>query len=139
MEIAVAHARTLGFRLTAGAQRAIAKYGWPGNVRQLRHCIQAAGLHGRDGRIGETAIGDVIAAYGGAPGNGRGDEARGLDAAWARALRTLEGMGRFGAWDFARAAELSRRSAQRYVAQLLRDGRIVRVGAGRTTRYSIRT
>jgi two-component system response regulator HydG/two-component system response regulator AtoC len=138
-EIAAAHTRNLGFHLTAGALRTIAKYEWPGNVRQLRHCVQAASLHGRDGRIGEAAIGDVIATYGSPHTTGERGDLRGLDAAWGRALKTIEKMGRFGAWDFARAAGLSRRSAQRYVVQLVGDGRIVRVGAGRATRYSIRT
>jgi transcriptional regulator of acetoin/glycerol metabolism len=137
-EIAAAHAQTLGFQLTAGALRAIANYEWPGNVRQLRHCVQAASLHAHDGRIGETAIGDVIATHGGVRTSGD-EDVRGLDAAWRRALKTLEKMGRFGAWDFARAAGLSRRSAQRYVVQLVGAGRIVRVGAGRATRYCIRS
>jgi transcriptional regulator with AAA-type ATPase domain len=138
-EIAVAHARSLGFQLTSGALRAVEKYQWPGNVRQLLHCIQAAGIHATDRRIGEAAIGDVIGAYGGTPAGASVDEARGLQAAWGRALSTLERKAGFGAWDFAKAAELSRRSAQRHIAQLLRDGRIARVGAGRTTRYRVRT
>jgi transcriptional regulator of acetoin/glycerol metabolism len=136
-EIAEVHGRSLGRRLTAGARRAIAGYDWPGNVRQLKHCIQAAGLHAQDGRIGEAAMHEVIGTYRGASS----DEDRGREspqAAWTRALRALERMKRFGAWDFAKAAELSRRSAQRHIARLLREGRIVRVGAGRATRYGLR-
>jgi transcriptional regulator with GAF, ATPase, and Fis domain len=138
-EIAVAHARSLGFDLTAGGQRAVARYEWPGNVRQLRHCIQAAGLHARDGRIGEAAVSDVIATHRGARAAEKPADGRGLDAAWGRALRTLERMGSFGAWDFAQAADLSRRSAQRHIGQLLRDGRITRLGAGRASRYKLRS
>jgi len=137
-EIAATHARSLGLRLTAGARRAIAGYNWPGNVRQLQHCIQAAGLHAVDMRIGEAAMNDVIGTYrssGAAGRDGREDP----HEAWARALRTLERMKRFGAWDFAKAAELSRRSAQRHIARLLREGRIVRIGAGRATRYGVRS
>jgi len=136
-EIAVAHARSLGYRLTGGALRVIEKYDWPGNVRQLRHGIQAASLHAHDGRIGEAAIADVIAGYRGAPVNGGSEDPRALDSAWGRALRSLERVGKFGASDFAQAAALSRRSAQRHIAQLLQDGRIVRVGAGRATRYRV--
>ena len=136
-EIAIAHARSLGFHVTAGALRVVASYEWPGNVRQLRHCIQAASLHANDRRIGEAAIGDVIAGYR-TSANAKPAAGRGLDAAWQRALRALEGTRDFGAWDFARAAELSRRSAQRHLARLLRDGRIARLGAGRTTRYALR-
>ncbi|HEX5137782.1 MAG TPA: sigma 54-interacting transcriptional regulator [Planctomycetota bacterium] len=137
-EIAEAHARTLGLRLTAAARQVIGAYDWPGNVRQLQHCIQAAGLHAVDIRIGGAAMNEIIGSY-------RGNQAAGEDgseipdAAWMRALRTLERMNRFGTWDFAQAADLSRRSAQRQIARLLREGRIVRIGAGRATRYGIQS
>jgi transcriptional regulator with GAF, ATPase, and Fis domain len=135
-EIAEAHARSLGIRLAAGARRAIAGYEWPGNVRQLHHCIQAASLHAIDGRIGETAMSEVIGTYRGASTeDGQGRES--TQETWTRALRELERMKRFGAWDFAKAADLSRRSAQRHIARLLREGRIVRIGSGRATRYGI--
>lgn len=137
-EIAMIHGQSMGFRFTPGARRAVAGYEWPGNVRQLRHCVQAAGLHATDGRIGEAAMSEAIAAYRGTSTS----ENPGRDtpeAAWARALRTLERKQRFGAWDFAKAAELSRRSAQRHIARLLREGRIVRMGAGRATRYGLPT
>jgi transcriptional regulator with GAF, ATPase, and Fis domain len=135
VEIAGAHARTLGLRLTAGAQRAISEYPWPGNVRQLRHCLHAASLHAGDGRIGEAAMVEAIGGYGGVPSAvaRRGT----VEAAWVRALRALERAERFDAWDFAQAAKVSRRSAQRHLARLLRDRRIVRAGAGRATRYRV--
>jgi transcriptional regulator with GAF, ATPase, and Fis domain len=134
-EIAVAHARSLGFRLTGGALRAIERYDWPGNIRQLRHGIQAATLHAQDGLVGEAAITDVISGYRGATDNDDAEPPGALEAAWGRALRNLERMGSFGAVDFAQAAELSRRSAQRHIVRLLRERRIIRVGAGRATRY----
>jgi DNA-binding NtrC family response regulator len=137
-EIADAHARSLGIRLTAGARRAVAGYGWPGNVRQLRHCVQAASLHAHDGRIGEAAMSEIIGTYRGAS-RGEEQERGGAQAAWTRALRALERMKQFGAWDFAKAADLSRRSAQRHIARLLREGKIVRLGAGRATQYGLRS
>jgi predicted DNA-binding transcriptional regulator YafY len=60
-----------------------------------------------------------------------------VEAAWVRALRALERAERFDAWDFAQAAKVSRRSAQRHLARLLGDRRIVRAGAGRATRYRV--
>jgi transcriptional regulator with GAF, ATPase, and Fis domain len=137
VEIAEMHARSLGFQLTAGARRAIAGYEWPGNVRQLRHCVQAASLHATDGRIGEAAMSDVISTYGGVICNPSEEESR--QAGWERALRMLERKEMFAAWDLAQAADLSRRSAQRYLARLLHEGRVFRVGAGRATRYGFRS
>jgi transcriptional regulator with PAS, ATPase and Fis domain len=135
-DIGTEHARSLGLRLTSGALRAISAYEWPGNVRQLVHCIQAASLHASDGRIGEAAISEAIGCYRSDPA-GSASERDAMEAAWTRALRTLERMRGFSAWDLAQAAQVSRRSAQRQIARLLREGRIVRLGAGRATQYRV--
>jgi len=137
VEIATAFTHSLGFRLTAGAVRVISRHDWPGNVRQLRHCIQAATLHATDRRIGEAALSEAVGGFRGISGSITPREPGAMEQAWSRALRALERMGQFGAWDFAQAAGLSRRSAQRHLARLLGDGRIIRLGAGRATRYAI--
>jgi len=136
-EIATAYVRSLGYQLTAGAMRAIERSDWPGNVRQLRHCIQAATLHAADRRIGGAAVAEALGAYREGAGGIVSREPAAIEQAWNRALAALQRMGHFGAWDFAQATGVSRRSAQRHLARLLGEGRIVRVGAGRATRYAI--
>jgi transcriptional regulator of acetoin/glycerol metabolism len=132
-EIALSYARSLGFRLTAGAVRALSAYDWPGNVRQLRHCIQAASLHATDGRIGESAIADVLGELDPASGAHRDK----WEVAWNRVVGRLEPLKKFGAMEFAQAGNVSLRSAQRHLARLVREGRIIRIGAGRATFYKL--
>ncbi|MHC4550016.1 MAG: sigma 54-interacting transcriptional regulator [Planctomycetota bacterium] len=138
-EIAVAHGRKRGLALAADALEEIDKYQWPGNVRQLLHCIEVASLFAEDGDLGLQDIRRAIDTFRSSAPRTSSDaqmsEAAGV--AWARASETLETMPHFGAWDFARAACVSRRSAQRYLARLLNLGTIARVGAGRATRYRI--
>jgi two-component system response regulator HupR/HoxA len=135
-EIAIAYARSLGFRLTSGAIRAIGDYGWPGNVRQLRHCVEAASLRGQDGRISESALAEIVAGFESAATARRSAQDRG-SAAWNLAIGRLEQRKTFGVAEFAEAAKLSKRSAQRHIARLLREGYILRVGAGRATCYEV--
>jgi DNA-binding NtrC family response regulator len=132
-EIATEYARSIGYRITRGALRVVSGFSWPGNVRQLRHCIQAATLHGDDRSIGECAMAHAIG--GAAPTDEYSKSA--LDVAWYRAIGALEPAQRFGAVEYARAAQISRRTAQRHLARLLGEGRIVRVGAGRATSYEL--
>lgn len=80
---------------------------------------------------------DAIAAFiGQQPANtrrrGKGCPAL---AAWRRARSTLAELDDFGALEFSLAAGVSRRSAQRYLARLWGIKKVVRLGAGRATRY----
>ncbi|MHC5033000.1 MAG: sigma 54-interacting transcriptional regulator [Planctomycetota bacterium] len=136
-EIARIYAKGLGCVLQREALREVENYSWPGNVRQLMHCVQVASLSAVHGQIGLRAMATAIDAY----RSGQGQKSpmpRGTDAtatAWSRAASELATMPFFGAWEFARAAQVSRRSAQRHLARLLKQGRITRLGAGRATRY----
>jgi response regulator of citrate/malate metabolism len=67
-------------------------------------------------------------------GLGKQDPAETVLAGAVEALREMED---FGAWDFAAAAGISRRSAQRYLSRLLVTKRVIRLGAGRATRYRV--
>jgi len=140
-EIAHVYARRLGFTLQRDALREVDNYSWPGNVRQLMHCVQVASLSAAYGQISFRAIAAAIDAYRSGDGQRspvpRDDDATGT--AWSRAITELATMPFFGAWEFARAAQVSRRSAQRHLARLLEQGNITRLGAGRSTRYAIRT
>jgi hypothetical protein len=80
---------------------------------------------------------EVIETYRGSPVS-KGEDRHGREVVWGRVLRELEQGKMFGAWDFAKAADLSRRSAQRHIARLLGEGKIVRKGAGRATQYGLR-
>jgi hypothetical protein len=138
-ELARSYAGKLGFVLSPDAMREIGDYAWPGNVRQLRHCIEVASLSAFNGFIDGPAVAQSIDAYRGTAGGTSSLKPRdAADAALMRASRALGGMPHFGAWEFARASGVSRRSAQRHLARLLRLGHLVRLGAGRATRYKIR-
>jgi transcriptional regulator with GAF, ATPase, and Fis domain len=138
-EIARSYAAELGFVVSPDALGEIDNYAWPGNVRQLRHCIDVASLSACDGYIDAIAVVQAIDAYRGS--TARASVTSSGDVAGTtliRASRALMGLPHFGAWEFARAAGVSRRSAQRHLARLLRLGHLVRLGAGRATRYKIR-
>jgi transcriptional regulator with AAA-type ATPase domain len=139
-EIAQSYAAKLGLSVSPAALDEVDSYTWPGNIRQLRHCIEVASLSAFHDNIDATAVRHAIDAYRGssdrAPATKTGSDVAG--DALIRASRALAAMPHFGAWEFARAAGISRRSAQRHLARLLRLGQLVRLGAGRATRYRIR-
>jgi len=134
IELAKVYARHHGAYLSRDAQDAIGEYRWPGNVRQLHHVLDVCGLYAGDGAITSRTLAQVI---GGelAPSDGR-DET-GPVHLLAQAREILGGRNEFDAWEFAKIAGVSRRSAQRYLARLMRQGHIARLGAGRATRYRL--
>jgi DNA-binding NtrC family response regulator len=42
---------------SAGARRAILEHGWPGNIRELKHRVEAAALFSESGELGAEALG----------------------------------------------------------------------------------
>jgi transcriptional regulator with PAS, ATPase and Fis domain len=139
VELAALFASRVGLRLTTSAISAVRSYAWPGNVRQLRQCLDVASISSRDGLIGGAALAEAIGAYTHklASASQVKSCSSPAEAALARALEELDALPDFGARDFARAAAVSRRSAQRFLAELLRARRVARSGAGRATRYRL--
>lgn len=139
-EIATTYAKRLGYKLQHDAIREVESYCWPGNVRQLMHCVQVASLSATHGQICQPSMAAAIDAYRSGEGHKTPTPAGGdaTAGAWSRAVSDLAAMPFFGAWEFAKAAQVSRRSAQRHLARLVKQGLITRLGAGRATRYVVR-
>jgi len=135
VEIAEWCATSLGLRLESEAQSAIAQYEWPGNVRQLRHCLQVAGLSARHGVITAQGLMSAIHSFR-VRHTRRGEEI--IGQTWDVVQRQLQGGAEFDAVTYASLAGMSRRSAQRHLSWLLKRGRVVRLGAGRATKYRAR-
>jgi sigma-54-dependent transcriptional regulator len=139
VELARMHAAALGFEIAPDALDEVRGYSWPGNIRQLRHCIEVASLSAYDGCIDAVGVARAIDAYRASsdrvPAPKTRDTARTM---LIRASKALMEMPHFGAWEYARATGVSRRSAQRHLSRLLRLGHLTRLGAGRATRYKIR-
>ncbi|MEE8105737.1 MAG: sigma 54-interacting transcriptional regulator [Planctomycetota bacterium] len=127
-----------GKRLTGEACRFILSQPWPGNVRQLKGCIEVSAALAETGLIGPDTIKAALDMGGprSRPEDAKRDPA---ELAYRAAAETLGSGTLFETADFARVAEVSRRSAQRHLRALARAGLVVRIGAGRGTRYRIAT
>jgi DNA-binding NtrC family response regulator len=138
-ELAIAYARAAGLGISTAALREIDSYDWPGNVRQLQHCLDAAALYAEGRVIGAGALATAIGAYGlrERPARAGAVGREPAESAWRGAVEALGEMEEFAAWDFSRIARVSRRSAQRFLARLVTLGRIEKLGAGRATRYRV--
>ncbi|MGH7713266.1 MAG: sigma 54-interacting transcriptional regulator, partial [Gemmatimonadaceae bacterium] len=140
VELSTMFAERVGKRLSGDAMAEIERCSWPGNIRQLKHCVELAGIAAKHDVIGGVEMAEAVSRS-----LGRGLEVRRptaartvAEAAYLRVASMLEAAGPdFEAGDFARAAGISKRSAQRHLAQLLGDGILIRCGAGRCTRYAL--
>jgi transcriptional regulator with AAA-type ATPase domain len=127
-------ATRLGVTVLSSAMSRLEEHSWPGNVRELENVLKAASFLARDCKVTAADVEDAIVGTGSeAPVPANEDSA---GRAWRRARRQLQQLPAFCASDFARVATVSRRSAQRYLARLVAQGTITRVGAGRGTRYT---
>ncbi|MHC4938064.1 MAG: sigma-54-dependent transcriptional regulator [Planctomycetota bacterium] len=139
--IARAEAGRLGLEIDDSAIEKLKASSWPGNVRELLHCIRRASLSAFGGAIRAADV------SGQASGGSRHQILRSTRADPARVLTKgdlvrsvhslLEEQSQFGTADFMRETGLSRRTAQRRLAQMVLLGIVRRVGAGRATRYVV--
>ncbi|MHC4959176.1 MAG: sigma-54-dependent transcriptional regulator [Planctomycetota bacterium] len=136
LTLAHARIRAHGLVFSQEACDAIASYSWPGNVRQLQHVVDVAALSAVGGVVGLSSVtanlvdADLAVVSAG--------PRRPAEEAAEVALAHLSGLDApFTANDLAAAAGTSRRSAQRHLALLLNVGRVVRIGAGKATRYHL--
>ncbi|MGQ0614085.1 MAG: sigma 54-interacting transcriptional regulator [Planctomycetaceae bacterium] len=139
VELAAKYVGRKGCVLSAAALRVVRDYWWPGNIRQLRHCLDVSLVMNSGRVLGAEVVSNAIGELsqsGHTVKGGAGSEPR-ERRAWLRALPRLRELESFDAWEFARAVNTSLRSAQRHLASLYRQGVIERLGAGRGTRYVI--
>jgi len=139
IQFARAHVEAAGKALAASACEEIRCYDWPGNIRQLHHCLDVAALHANGGTIDRDAVRVALDTYArrSVTRAGETSRARWGEAACLRAIDHFAHGKLFGVGEFAEAAGVSRRSAQRHLAALVRSERIVRQGAGRSTQYRV--
>jgi len=127
-----------GVALSRDAEAWINEREWRGNLRELRH---ATALWATDAPFGVVDRSVILRAGFDSDDTEGEDRACGVvlrsaRVAARRAQLNLAGPSPFGVRDFARAASVSRRTAQRYLAALVSDGKLIRTGAGRGVRYS---
>jgi DNA-binding NtrC family response regulator len=128
-------AKALGRSLSPRALEELTNCMWPGNVRQLRACIEFSSVLDTGRRIGRSAILKAVHVHEAYLGSASSDVAD--DLPWRGVLAKLRSRDRFAASDFARLASVSRRSAQRHLAKLVECGLVSRSGAGKSTRYRV--
>ena len=136
LQLARAYVEAAGKALAASACEEIRGYDWPGNIRQLHHCLDVAALHANGRTIDRDAVRVALDTYAhrSATRAGETTRARWGETACLQAIDHFAHGKLFGVGEFAEAAGVSRRSAQRYLAALVHSERIVRQGAGRGTR-----
>ncbi|MFQ5843963.1 MAG: sigma-54-dependent transcriptional regulator, partial [Planctomycetota bacterium] len=138
VELARAHARALGKELTPACGDVIRSCEWPGNVRQMYHCLDVAAFHSPGAWIGEQHLREAIGRGGGGGGRGAGEgPGGGRRDLRTEAVEEFRDGKPFVARDYARAACVSQRSAQRHLARLVRLGAVARTGAGRSVHYRV--
>jgi len=138
-ELALQYVAREGRALSSAALEVIRNYRWPGNIRQLRHCLDVSLVMDTERTIGAAGISSAIGGLA-RPADrlvGAGGHDTTERRAWMRALPQLQRLESFDAWEFAEVVSTSLRSAQRHLASLYRQGVISRIGAGRGTRYVI--
>jgi transcriptional regulator with GAF, ATPase, and Fis domain len=130
-QLASEYASSRGCDLRAVAACTIRAYEWPGNVRQLRHCIDAASAFAPSGVITDREVSRAIATYERRQAGARTP----IQELWEGVKARLDRRAPFAAADFAKAVSVSRRTAQRRLADLVKQGIVRRTGSGRATRY----
>ena len=121
--------------LDAEAEAWLRVHPFPGNVRELRFRVLAAAALAEGGVIGAADLaGDDAAAAVETPGEPA--ESAGREAL---VLETVRRLARAPVAGIVRATGLPRRTVQRALAGLVRDGGLVREGRGPATRYAARS
>jgi DNA-binding NtrC family response regulator len=134
-EIAEWYVRRHGRKLWTGAQSEILHQDWPGNVRQLLHCMDVAMALDSGLVVGRAAIDEAFAL------SARGAESREATAQTSTGSIDTPSAGvfqageQFSIHEYMAATRLARRTAQRNLARLVATGQLRRIGAGRATSY----
>ncbi len=119
-------ARDIGVTLSRDALRQLAEHDWPGNLHELRNVVRSAWACSSSRHVGTAHLAQLLSR--------RDGRTVGAKAVWAR-LASHVSDARFSSREFAALAQVGGRTAQRYLAELVRAGFLCRIGAGRATMY----
>ncbi len=119
-----------GRRLHLGrdVEEVLLAYGWPGNIRELSNVLSQVALDVRGSRV---RAGHLQAAL---PQPVQLPDQVALDEAL---VRLVDAQGPVRSVELREVHHLSRSSAQRRLQRLVAEGRLVRLGQGRATRYAV--
>jgi transcriptional regulator with PAS, ATPase and Fis domain len=120
--------------LDAGAEGWLRTHPFPGNVRELRSRVLAAAALSPDGEVRAADLDDEGAAL---PGAGRPAGEGRREGAEGRLLEALRRIARAPVGRLVRETGLPRRTVQRALAGLVREGGLLRAGRGPATRYRL--